>query len=474
MVQVLQHPKRYRGFVLTPIGLQKLQKEIQRLETQTRVRQSSRTIAERVQLLEPDGIHPITVRKMLRGQQGVDKRSICHVFEALHLVLEAEDYAHTSLSSTALSPPTHAVKPDPHSDFGELSKPLTDTDFCGRVGETAQLKHRILDDCCRLVTVLGVEGIGKTALVKQVMADIQDEFECCVWISLHPVIAIVETLTSILQTLSGQSAQLPTTVEALVTHLLKELKQRRCLLVLDGVEAILENRPLAGYYRTEDEAYGGLFRAIAEHSHISCLVLISQEKPRELKRLEGKFVQSMHLEGLIPLESQQLLQVQGVFSRSQSDLSHIAAYYVGNPLILKWLTARVWNYFDGNLSSYLAELSHEQLLFRDLRDLLDKQFDRLSDLEQRVIEQLAVNNDGVALSQIQLNLARSFNQADLLDVLDSLQRRSLLQKRGAYFKLSPTMTEFIRSQTLEATQAKLAISILVQQREHSANAFALL
>ncbi|MGV0027665.1 NB-ARC domain-containing protein [Phormidesmis priestleyi] len=470
MVQVLQHPKRYRGFVLTSTGLQKLQGEMQRLETQTKVRQSSRTIAERVQLLEADGIHPITVRKMLRGQQGVDKRSICHVFEALHLTLEARDYAHTSLSGTVPSLPDHAVKPHLQRDFGGLSKSLIDVDFWGRVGETAQLKHRILVDQCRLVAVLGVEGIGKTALVKQVIADIHDEFECCVWKSLHPATPIAETLTSLLQTLSGESAQLPTTVKSLVTRLLKKLKQRRCLLVLDGVEAILENRPLAGYYRREDEAYGELFRAIAEQPHPSCLVLISQEKPRELKRLEGKFVQSMSLEGLIPLESQQLLQAQGIFSRSQSDLSHIAAYYAGNPLMLKWLTTRVWNYFDGNLSDYLGELSHGQLLFRDLWDLLDQQFDRLSELEQRVVAQLAVSDEGATLSQLQPTLARSLNQPDLLDVLDSLQRRSLLQKRGAYFKLSPTMTEFIRSQKLEATPNKLAISILVQQREHSATA----
>jgi hypothetical protein len=76
MAQAFQDPKRYCGFVLTPMGLQKLQAGIQALEQKIGFRQGARAIAERVQLNAPEGIHPITVRKLLRGQQGVDKRSI--------------------------------------------------------------------------------------------------------------------------------------------------------------------------------------------------------------------------------------------------------------------------------------------------------------------------------------------------------------------------------------------------------------
>jgi len=97
MAQAFQDPKRYRGFVLTPTGRQKLQECIQALELKTGFRQGARAIAERVQLNAPDGIHPMTVRKLLRGQQGVDKRSIHQVFAALQLALEVEDYAHAGV-----------------------------------------------------------------------------------------------------------------------------------------------------------------------------------------------------------------------------------------------------------------------------------------------------------------------------------------------------------------------------------------
>jgi hypothetical protein len=56
-----------------------------------------------VQLIEPNGIHPMAVRKILHGQQGVDKRSIHYVFAALQLSLEVGDYAHANLSTTQSS-----------------------------------------------------------------------------------------------------------------------------------------------------------------------------------------------------------------------------------------------------------------------------------------------------------------------------------------------------------------------------------
>jgi hypothetical protein len=103
MVHASPDPKRYRGFVLTSIGRQKIQEHIQWLEWKTGIHQGARAIAERVQLIEPDGIHPMTVRKILRGQQGVDKRSIQHVFAALQLSLEVGDYAHANLFSSSFS-----------------------------------------------------------------------------------------------------------------------------------------------------------------------------------------------------------------------------------------------------------------------------------------------------------------------------------------------------------------------------------
>ncbi|MEO0455915.1 MAG: hypothetical protein AAF152_04935 [Cyanobacteria bacterium P01_A01_bin.114] len=89
--------KRYRGYVLTHQGVDKLRCQLMKLEAKTCIRQNARTIAERVQLTDIQGIHPMTVRRILQQHQGVDKASIERVFRALELLLDMGDYAHASL-----------------------------------------------------------------------------------------------------------------------------------------------------------------------------------------------------------------------------------------------------------------------------------------------------------------------------------------------------------------------------------------
>jgi len=89
--------KRYRGYVLTHRGVDKLVRQLSCIEQQTYIRQNARAIAQRVQLSSSSGIHPMTVRKILQQQQGVDKSSIERVFQALDLSLDTSDYAHASL-----------------------------------------------------------------------------------------------------------------------------------------------------------------------------------------------------------------------------------------------------------------------------------------------------------------------------------------------------------------------------------------
>jgi hypothetical protein len=125
MAQPLRESKRYRGFILTSNGRKKLRDCIRVLEFRTGIHQGARAIAERVQLLEPVGIHPMTVRKILRGQQGVDKRSIHQVFSALQLSLEVGDYAHTSLYSEGTiaylpkNPSVAHLRSDSGNEFAE-------------------------------------------------------------------------------------------------------------------------------------------------------------------------------------------------------------------------------------------------------------------------------------------------------------------------------------------------------------------
>lgn len=88
------------------------------------------------------------------------------------------------------------------------------------------------------------------------------------------------------------------------------------------------------------------------------------------------------------------------------------------------------------------------VIFGDIADLLDQQFGRLSLLEQQVMYWLAIHQEWMSLSQLKQALLTSVSQRDLLEALDSLQQRSLIEKQSAQFTQQPVVMEYITEQLL--------------------------
>jgi hypothetical protein len=76
------------------------------------------------------------------------------------------------------------------------------TTFYGRESELGQLKHWILNDRCRLMALLGMGGIGKTALATVLVEQIKDQFEWVVWRSLRSFPSLVQLLPELLPNIS--------------------------------------------------------------------------------------------------------------------------------------------------------------------------------------------------------------------------------------------------------------------------------
>ncbi|MDX2098977.1 MAG: NB-ARC domain-containing protein [Leptolyngbyaceae cyanobacterium bins.59] len=338
------------------------------------------------------------------------------------------------------SPPSQQIR-----DWGEAPDSAT---FYGRTEELVLLQDWIARDRCRLVMLLGMGGIGKTALSVKLAEQVQDEFECVIWRSLRNAPPIEELLTHLLNILSNQQlTDLPTSLDGKVTRLLDYLRASRCLLVLDNGEAILGRDERAGGYREGYEGYGHLLRCVGESSHESCLVITSREKPRGLGVQEGQHlpIRSLRLSGLGQEEGQEILQEKG-FLISEVEAETLINHYTGNPLALKIVATTIQELFDGNVVAFLEQGTR---IFGDISDLLGQQFNRLSDLEKQVMVWLAIHREWVSLAELQADILPSVPQKALLEALESLQLRSLIEKRRVTFTQQPVVMEYVTDHLIE-------------------------
>ncbi|HEY9633567.1 MAG TPA: NB-ARC domain-containing protein [Coleofasciculaceae cyanobacterium] len=338
-----------------------------------------------------------------------------------------------------------------HQDWGEA---VDTSAFYGRTEELAKLAQWIVPDRCRLVALLGMGGIGKTSVSIKLAQQIQDEFEFVIWRSLRNAPPVEDILKDLIKVLSNQQeTQLPETLNELVARLMDYLRQSQCLLVLDNAESILQGGNRAGDYRQGYEGYGELFRRIGGTAHQSCLVLTSRENPKDIASVAGDTlpVRYMQLIGLKLTEGEELFHALRV-SGSEAQEQELIDFYKGSPLALKIVATTIQELFDGDIAKFLQS---KAVVFSDIHDLLDQQFNRLSDLEREVMYWLAINREAVSLSELREDIVPLSSPPKLIEAVQSLVRRSLIEKSAALFTLQPVVMEYLTDRLIEQVCAEI-------------------
>ncbi|MEH2348594.1 MAG: NB-ARC domain-containing protein, partial [Nostoc sp.] len=186
---------------------------------------------------------------------------------------------HGVLNRTAHQPNDTNTSPTftPQIDWGEA---IDVSHFYGRTTELETLSQWIVDDSSRVVTLLGMGGMGKTALSVKLAEQLQGEFEYVIWRSLRHAPFFHDKLTDCIKILSNQQAiALPADPHEQITCLIESFRKSRCLLILDNFDTLLQHGKQTGCYREGYESYGELLWRLGETRHQSCVLLTSREKP---------------------------------------------------------------------------------------------------------------------------------------------------------------------------------------------------
>ncbi|MEG4865599.1 MULTISPECIES: NB-ARC domain-containing protein [unclassified Microcoleus] len=418
--------------------------------------------------------------EVLTLQQPKDWREIPSMLEIFGYKQKGNvETLHPTLINYIQTPQTPIENP---TEWGMLA----DTSiFYGRTTELANLEQCILQENCRLVAILGMGGIGKTALASKLRNMIKDQFECLIWIDLSYAPLLADTLANLIESLSDKPlsdldklrlisqdkkvflqaaialkdrSQLESYLEKLIAsttaieqtiiadgiqRLIQCLQKRRCLIILDEWEAVFSTEQLTGNYREGYQVYGEFLKQVAKSQHQSCLLLTSCEKPKEIAALEGQnqAVRSLKLGGLGEA-AVEILKNKGL--SEECEYSELIEAYSGNPLALKIVTTTIKDMFGGSIANFLKN----GLFLGDYSDTLSRQFHRLSSLEIQLLHCMAKEVKPVDIEKLCSNIQQD-RDSDFFKTLESLFRRSLIETVPAetetLFALQPAIKKYLMS-----------------------------
>jgi predicted ATPase len=120
---------------------------------------------------------------------------------------------------------------------GRSSRPLPvwASRFVGREREKSILRDLLISADARLVTLVGVGGIGKTRLALEVGSDLMGKFDSVVMVALHEVSSADLVVSSIASSLGVRESPGQSLMDLVINY----LRPRKVLLIVDNFEQVM-------------------------------------------------------------------------------------------------------------------------------------------------------------------------------------------------------------------------------------------
>ncbi|MFB8791646.1 MAG: ATP-binding protein [Potamolinea sp.] len=240
-----------------------------------------------------------------------------------------------------------------------------DDTWVGRESLIQQLSDRI-QSSCRVLLLVGITGIGKTALAERVVQELRgdwrefrDNFEDDNKAS--------DFASVVLQWLEKWGENVPKEErkpEQLLKRLVKRLRENRYLILMDSLESLLTGNEEDGWGDFADEWWGKFFVSfLAEASCQSRFILTSQDLPIKFETECDRYKNLWYcqlLKGLEVPEQVALFQkaeLDGDLELPHSPLRVIGEVYDGHPLALRTIAGEIKGSYGGKVRAYWKENS---------------------------------------------------------------------------------------------------------------------
>lgn len=409
--------KRDRGRILTDSGYKKIWAAIRQ---QFPDRQTYAAIAR---WTEPDQknldaiayITAETVSKIITRRDGVDQKSIEHLFIAFKLTLQDND---------------HTLFREVGRDFSNLNDP----NFIGREDAFSDLEI-LVEKGAKIIVIKAAGGVGKTTLARKYL---QQKFDFYIEFPIAKETKDIATIEALLEEKLRQLGEEP------ARDLIVSLERLKRKLKSDSIGILIDNlEPALGANRgfiEEHRGYLELLRMLASEDIQSITLITSRERMRE----PAVSLIYYNLEGLDVSVWKQFF-AQRKINVDTPSIQHLHHAYAGNAKAMDLIRSSILEDCNGDTEKYWYSNKDDLLINGDLESLVASQFSRLKNLDIAAYNLLV--RMGCYRYQDVPNIAEEGLFCLLWDissdlhrrVIKSLQDRSLIDSENGKFLLHPVI-----------------------------------
>ena len=233
-----------------------------------------------------------------------------------------------------------------------------------------------LHNSCRFLLILGLTGIGKTALAERLAIELQDLIQGdwdnkLLRVNFDNEDKITDFASVAARWLEGLGEPIPPAEkksELLLDRLVKRLQDNPFLVLIDSMERLLTENDDGGWGNFSDQYWERFFlKLLSAESCQSKLIITSQDLPvnfhSEASRYNN-FYQRHILYGLDESEQEERFKIEGFDMSQESEdrpiLLRLGKAYKGHPLVLRVIIGEINSHpFNGNVQAYWSDVNRK-------------------------------------------------------------------------------------------------------------------